>query len=150
MVTESDLESRQDPVLFDKFEQTPAAWYNRLLGVDINTRHLAVQTPAEYVTNAVNVLTDKWHPGKGTFIISDSESITGVLGYIAETSPWLRFMMSFLHTSIARALKAAKLYLIHNSRDFRVMLKAAKKELKNMAVPSPGPCRKPAQRDTEL
>ena len=57
-----DLESRQDPVLFDKFEQTPAAWLNRLLGVDIDTRRLAVQTPVEYVENAVNVLTDKWHP----------------------------------------------------------------------------------------
>ena len=58
--------------------------------------------------------------------------------------------MSFLHTSIARALKAAKLYLIHNSRDFRVMLKAAKKKLKNTAFLSTGPHRKPTQLDTEL
>ena len=93
MLGSSDLESRQDPVSFDKFEQTPAAWLNRLLGVDIDTRRLAVRTPVEYVENADNVLTDKWHPQRGTFIISDAESITGVLGYIAETSPWLRFMM---------------------------------------------------------
>ena len=63
------------------------------------------------------------------FIISDAESITGVLGYIAKTFLWLCFMMSFLHTFIARALKAAKLYLIQNSRDFRVMLKAANEKL---------------------
>ena len=89
-------------------------------------------------------------PQRGTFIISDAESITGVVGYIAKTSPWLRFMMSFLYTSIVGALKAAKLYLIHNSRDFRVMLKAAKTKLKNTAFLSPKPRGTPAQLDTEL
>ena len=58
----SDLESRQDPVSFDKFEQTPAACLNRLLGVNIDTRRLAVRTPVEFVDNVINVLADKWHP----------------------------------------------------------------------------------------
>ena len=72
--------------------------------MDINTRRLAVRTPAEYVEETAQILKSTWNPHKYTFIISDAEIITGRLGYIAETSPWLRFMMSFMHTSIACAL----------------------------------------------
>ena len=44
---DSDLASRQDPVSFEKFEETYAAWLNRILGVDIDTRRLAVRTPVK-------------------------------------------------------------------------------------------------------
>ena len=127
---ESDLTSRQDAVLFGKSEDTPVAWLNRLIGVDINSRRLAVRTPVEYVATAVAILHDTWHRSRQTFIISEAEYMTGRLGYVAETSPWLRFMISFFHVSIAKALGAERVYLIANSRDFRDMLKAEKKGLK--------------------
>ena len=41
---------------------------------------------------------------RGTFVISDVKSVTGRLGYIAETSLWLQYMIPFIHTSIAWAL----------------------------------------------
>ena len=127
---ESDLTSRQDAVSFDKFEDTPVAWLNRLIGVDFDTRRLAVRTPVEYVAATIAILHDTWHRSRQAFIISEAESMTGRLGYVAETSPWLRFMISFFHVSIAKALGAERVYLIANSRDFRDMLKAEKKGLK--------------------
>jgi hypothetical protein len=127
---ESDLTSRQDAVSFDKFKDTPVAWLNRLLGVDINTCRLAVRTPVKYVAETIAILRDTWHRSRSSFIISDAESITGRLGYVAKTSPWLRFMISFFHVSITRALGAERAYLITNSREFRDMLKAEKKGLK--------------------
>ena len=126
-LNESDLTSRQDAVSFDKFKDTPVAWLNRLLGVDINTCRLAVRTPVEYIAKTVAILRDTWHRRHSRFIISDAESITGWLGYVTKTSPWLRFMISFFHVSIARALGAERAYLIINSREFRDMLKAEKK-----------------------
>ena len=130
------------------------------MGVDINTRRLAVRTPAEYVEETVQVLKSTWNPHKYTFIISDAEIITGRLGYIAETSPWLRFMMSFMHTSIARALRLMQRDLIAGnttcSRDFRAMLKAAKQQLRStrqgatIAAPGTGARGKPAQHDAAL
>jgi hypothetical protein len=127
---ESDLSSRQDPISFDKFEEMMVAWSNRVLGVDINTRRLAVRTPVEYVEATIKILQDTWHDGRHSFTIFEAESMTGRLGYIAETSPWLRFMMSCMHTSIARALGATRIHLMLNSSGFRAMLKAAKRNLK--------------------
>ena len=103
---ESDLTSRQDAVSFNKSEDTPVVWLNRLLGVDIDTRRLAVRTPVECVAKTVAILRDTWHRSRCTFIISEAESITGRLGYVNEMSPWLRFMISFFHVSITRALGA--------------------------------------------
>ncbi len=123
---ESDLASRQDPISFDKFHELPVAWINRILGVDINTRRLAVRTPLEYVAKTIKILNTTWHHRRFVFVISDAEILTGRLGYIAETSPWLRFMMSHLHTSIARALKATQLHLIKTSKSFRTFLREAK------------------------
>jgi hypothetical protein len=126
-----DLTSRQDAVLFDKFEQIPVVWLNRLLGVNINTRRLAVQIPAEYVTKKVAIPKGTWNKGHYSFIVSDAESITGRLGYIANMSPWLSFVTSFFHVSIARALAAEQAYPIVKSRDFCDILRAEKKGLKN-------------------
>ena len=53
---ESDLASRQDSILFDKFEKTPVGWLNRILGIDISTHRLAVRTPVEYVAATVAIL----------------------------------------------------------------------------------------------
>ena len=85
-LNESDLTSRQDAVSFDKFKDTPVAWLNRLLGVDINTCRLAVRTPVEYIAKTVAILRDTWHRRHSRFIISDAESITGRLGYVADTT----------------------------------------------------------------
>ena len=54
------------------------------------------------------------------------ESIAGRLGHIADTSPWLRFLMSHLYTSITFALGVAHANLVNTSSDFRAMLKKAK------------------------
>ena len=78
---ESDLRSRQDPVSFDKFEETWVAWFNRLLGVDIDTRRLAVRTPAEYVQKTIAILESTWHERRFSFQIHEAKTMTGRLGY---------------------------------------------------------------------
>ena len=122
----SELWLRQDPISFDKFEELPMAWLNRVIGVEIDTRRLAVRTPVEYVAATVVLLSSTWHDSRYVFTVLDVETLTGRLGYIAETAPWLRFMMSHLHTSIARALKANNVHLICTRRDFRLLLQTAK------------------------
>ena len=123
---ESELWLRQDPISFDKFEELVMAWLNRVIGVEIDTRRLAARTPVEYVDATVNLLSSTWHASRFTFSVLEAETLTGRLGYIAETAPWLRFMMSHLHTSIARALKANNIHLIRTRRDFRRLLQTAK------------------------
>ena len=129
----SDLLGRQDPISFDKFDEMPMDWQNRILGVDIHTRKLAVRTPVEYVAATVHILENIWHKGnntKHTFALPEAETMAGRLGYISETSPWLRFLMSCMYTSMAHALKASRAHLITTNRDFRNLLKLVKKNLK--------------------
>ena len=52
----SDLLGRQDPISFNKFDEMPMDWLNRILGVDIHTQKLAVRTPVEYVAATVHIL----------------------------------------------------------------------------------------------
>ena len=78
----------------------------------------------------VAIIEDTWNRGHYSFVISDAESITGRLGYIAETSPWSRFMILFFNFFIARALCAEHTHLVTNSQEFRDTLKVDKKGLK--------------------
>ena len=50
----------------------------------------------------------------------------GRLGHIADTSPWLCFLMSHLYISITFALGVANAHLINTGSDFCAMLKKAK------------------------
>ena len=120
------LNLRQHPVSFDKLEETRVDWMNRLLGLQINTRQLTVRTPPEYVAGTVNILRTKWHKGKLTWLLLDMESLTGRLGHIADTLPWLRYLMSHLYTSITHAIGTSQAHLIDTRKDFRDMLKLAK------------------------
>ena len=129
---ESALSKRQDPISWDKLEGMLIAWINRIawinwiLGVDIDTRKLATRTPIEFVAKTTELIKSKWHKGIWSFLIRDAEILTGRLGYIAETSPWLRFMMSCFHVSIARALKATQIHLLNTNGDFRRLLREAR------------------------
>jgi hypothetical protein len=60
----SDIQSRQDSISCDKFEELPVGWLTRILGVDISTRRLAVRTPLEYVQATVNLIQTTWHHGR--------------------------------------------------------------------------------------
>ena len=113
------------------------AWFNRLLGVDIDTRRLAVRTPAEYVQKTIAILESTWHERRFSFQIHEAETMTGRLGYIAESSPWLRFMMSCMHSSIARALKDSQEHLVRTNSDFRRMLREKKRQVKTATHRAP-------------
>ena len=126
LLGESDLLSRQDPISFDKMEETIVSYCNLILGQYINTRKMTVETPTEYVNNTVQVLQRHWHKKRKTFCINEMESLAGQLCHISDTAPWLRFLMSHVYTSITAALKISEGHLINTSKKFREMLKRAK------------------------
>ena len=80
---ESDLLSGQDPILFDKMEETIVLYCNLGLGQYINTRKMTVKTPTEYVNNTVQVLQCHWHKNRKTFCINEMESPAGELYHIS-------------------------------------------------------------------
>ena len=122
----SDLECRQDPISFDKMEEMVISHANKILGQIINTRAMEVETPKEFISDTIDFIKSKWHPKRKTFHLSEAEIIAGRLGYIAETSPWLKYLVSHLYSSIAHALNKNRQILLSTSAEFRAMLKLQK------------------------
>ena len=111
----------------------PVDWRNRALGTDIDTRRLAAQTPEGYTKNTITILEKTWHRGNSTrhtFLINETEVLTGRLGYNANTQPWLRFVMSSMYASSAHALGASRAHLVRSDKDFRALTKHVRKDLR--------------------
>ena len=108
-----------------KIEDTWINWTNKLLGVQINTHRLTVQTPVEYIDKLVKIMNSKWHAKRQTWYVLDMESLTGKLGHISEISPWLRYLLPHLYMSLTNVLGVSKAKIIHTRADFRQILKAA-------------------------
>jgi hypothetical protein len=122
----SDLDCRQDPISFDKMEDMVISYANKVLGQIINTRAMEVETPKEFISDTIDFIQRTWHQKRKTFHLSEAEIIAGRLGYIAETSPWLKYLTSHLYSSIAHALNKNKKLLISSNAEFRAMLKLQK------------------------
>lgn len=120
------LSARQDPISWDKLFDMLINFCNKILGVHINTRAMTVRVPPEYVGSTVSLLSRHWHKARNLFTLSDIEELTGRLGHIASTSPWLKFMMSEVYTSIRACLKLSRDTLVATSSQFRQALKVAK------------------------
>ena len=128
LLGESALHLRQDPISFDKMEETMVSFRNRPLGKVVNTRSMLVATPRDYVMGTVLILQSRWHRKRQTYFICEIETLTGRLGHIAETVPWLRFLLAHVYSSVANALCIAQGHLISTRKEFRELLKQIKKD----------------------
>lgn len=102
------------------------SYANKLLGRVINTRTMTVTTPQDYVASTVLLIKARWHRRRQQYLISDIETLTGRLGHISETLPWLRFLLAHLYTSVVSVLGLSRAHLISTRKEFRDMLKELK------------------------
>lgn len=126
LLGESDLQSRQDPISFDKMEEFIISYCNIVLGVIINTRKMTVETPPSYVRRTVINLQQHWHEQRKSFTLKDIETLAGELCHISNTAPWLSHLLSHIYTSITAALKQSESHLVSTNKDFRQMLNKLK------------------------
>ena len=103
-------------------EQILVSYRNKILGRVINTQTKMVATPPDYVASTVLLLKKHWHNRRQRFLISDIEALVGQLGHISETTPWLRFLLSHVYSSVAYALKLSKAHLLGTRKEFRLMI----------------------------
>ena len=125
LLGESALDKRQDPISWDKLEELPISWTNKILGEIINTRKLTVTAPPEYIAATARILERKLLHRR-RFTLPDIEHVTGRLGHIATTTSWLQYLMSHCYMSIATALRISNAHLICHSHQYQDMLKLAK------------------------
>ena len=121
---ESDLTKRQDPISWDKLVECIISHFNKVLGLDFNTRKMDVGPPPEFVARTLTLL-DAFHEGRKAFLIKEMSSLVGHLSHIGTTSRWLPHVLSHLYTSITAALKNNRAYEIESNKAFRLALKEA-------------------------
>ena len=123
-----DISRRQDPISWDKLFEMIINYANKILGLVINTRKMTIQTPCEFIDKVAKLIKSTWNPRRLSFAVKEIETLTGQLGHIANSAPWLKHLLSHLYTSIAFALKSNQSYLICTNKHFRDQLKTAKGE----------------------
>ena len=122
----SELDKRQDPISFDKMIEMAVAPINCILGHIVDTRHLTVSTPREFIAEVLKSLLTTWGEHRRRFFISEAEVLTGKLGHISIAAPWLRYLMTHIYCSLAYALKLANWELIRSNAAFRQALRTMK------------------------
>jgi len=114
LLGDSDLSKRQDPISFDKLEDMPVSFSSRILGQIVNTRRIA---------DTIRLLQQSFSHHQKVFRLQDIESLTGKLGHIASTAPWLRFLLPDLYAKIAWCLDKHRHHLTMTNKQFRTFLK---------------------------
>ena len=125
LLGQSDVSKRQDPISFDKMEEMLVSYLNKILGILVDTRRLEVGVPPDYVRKTITLL-KAFHPMRKCFTVNEMERLTGMLVFIANTAPWLRFMLAHVYVSVTAAIKANTTRLITTDKHFRQMLRDAR------------------------
>jgi len=100
-------------------------YFNKVLGVLVDTRRMDVGVPDTFVAGVLRLLRD-YHPARKSFQVRHMEQLTGKLIFIAGTASWLKFLLPSLFTSVAAAVGANYEHLTGSNKDFRRMLKISR------------------------
>jgi hypothetical protein len=120
----SDLSRRQDPISFDKLEDMVISPIQRVLGHIIDTRRMVISTPPDFTQDIIRSLRTTWGAHRKSFTVHELETLTGKLGHMSISTPWLKFLLGQLYTSAAAALRHSHAHLISTSASFRALLRA--------------------------
>ena len=99
---------------------------NKVLGQIINTRRMTIDTPPDYIAHLALELTNNWSRQK-RFNLREISELAGRLGFVSDTAPWLRFLMSQVYTSIAAAIGYNRAHLYTTQGSFRDMVKMSRR-----------------------
>ena len=111
---------------FDKLAELTVNHFNTILGTNTSTHRLDVETPPSFVASTRKLFKLQWSHKKKRFLLHDMEVLTGKLGHISETAPWLKFLMSHLYHYIAFSLQGNSVQLVHTDKEYRSMIKTIK------------------------
>ena len=123
LLGESDLSKRQDPISFDKLMEMVISYINKVLGHELDTRRLTISTPRDYINEVKKLLSTTWGPHRKQFTVQEAAELTGKLGFMSISAPWLKFLMTHLYASMANALRLNRAHLIRSNRQFRSALR---------------------------
>lgn len=106
-------------------EEMLVNYFNKVLGVLVDTRQMDVGVPDGFVTDVLQLLR-QYHPQRRSFRVRSMETLSGKLIFIAGTASWLKFLMPSLFTSIAAAVGANYEHLANTNKEFRRMLQLSR------------------------
>ena len=117
-----DTSVRQCPLAMDKWIALVVGESQLALGLTLNTRSLSVAITPTYLAETLNFIQTTWHQRRKRFSASEASKLVGKLGRLAEGAPWVRYLVSFLYTSIALALAQNREFLMSSSKEFKKLI----------------------------
>jgi hypothetical protein len=79
---------------------------------------MTVGTLPEFIVATVNLLRMAWGPHCHTFKVQEAEELTGKLNHIAFSTPWMKYLLRTIYSSLTTALHVNNSHLIHSSTCF--------------------------------
>ena len=103
----------------------------RLLGHVINTGHLTLDTPPDFLEPLVTSLTSQWGAHWKHFTILEAKTLAGHLSHVSFTLPWLKHLIPHVYQSLSFTLQLNRAHLISTSCAF-----CDAHKISNMHLPS--------------
>ena len=119
---EPDTSLRQCPLAMDKWTALVVGEKQLALGLILNTRKLSVSITPNYLADTLSLIQTTWHRSRKRFLAIEASRLVGKLARLAEGAPWVRYLVSFLYTSIALALAQNKEFLMSSSAEFQELI----------------------------
>jgi hypothetical protein len=74
---DSNIALQQDPISWEKLHKLLLAPINRILGLILNLRRMAVSTPPEFSAATVHLVRMMWGPHHHTLNVREAKELTG-------------------------------------------------------------------------
>ena len=101
---------RQCPLAMDKWETLVVGEQQIALGLILHTRKLSVAITQDYLKDTWELIQTHWHKGRKRFTAIEALQMVGKVTRLMEGAPWVRHLISHLHSSIAFALAQNKYF----------------------------------------
>jgi hypothetical protein len=83
---------------------------------------MTVGMPPEFIKATVTLLRTTWDPHRRSFKVKEVEELTGKLYHIADSAPWLKYLLGSIYASLAAALPMNNSHLICTKRTICLVL----------------------------
>jgi hypothetical protein len=114
----SNIALCHDPISWDKLHELLVAPVNRVLGLILNLCCTTAGSLPDIIASTINLLRSTWAPHRQSFKVKEAEELTGKLNHIAFGTPWLKYFLGNIYSSLAAALRLNKLHLVRTSSRF--------------------------------
>ena len=119
-----DLMLCQGPIFWDSLLDMAIVPANCTLGRTIDTHHLTIGTPPNFIAEVTTLLHTMWGPHRQLFHVHEAKVLTCKPTHIGFSSPWVTLLLGHIYSSLASILHMYHAHLFHTSNAIHMAIKS--------------------------